>query len=49
MSTSHAPAAAGHHHPEPPEARRPWTVLGLMLAAQFMNKASQSTHEPSRD
>ncbi len=36
MSTSHAPAAAGHHHPEPPEARRPWTVLGLMLAAQFM-------------
>jgi len=36
VSTSHAPAAAGHHHPEPPEARRPWTVLGLMLAAQFM-------------
>src|SRR4029079_15987717 len=36
VSTSHAPATAGHHHPEPPETRRPWTVLGLMLAAQFM-------------
>ncbi|WP_298515808.1 MFS transporter [uncultured Nocardioides sp.] len=35
MSTSPAPAAAGHH-PEPGEVRRPWTVLALLLAAQFM-------------
>ncbi|MFC4782848.1 MFS transporter [Nocardioides sp. MAHUQ-72] len=35
MSTT---AHAAHHPPHPvaEEARRPWTVLGLMLAAQFM-------------
>jgi len=44
VSTSHAPAPAGHHAAQHTEqhteqhtgVRRPWTVLGLMLAAQFM-------------
>ena len=36
MSTTHAGAQHGQPHAEAEEVRRPWTVLGLMLAAQFM-------------
>lgn len=36
MSTSHAPAVHHAGHAPEREERRPWTVLGLMLAAQFM-------------
>jgi len=35
-TTAHAAPHGGHAHPAQEEVRRPWTVLGLMLAAQFM-------------
>ena len=35
-TTAHAGPHGGHAHPAQEEVRRPWTVLGLMLAAQFM-------------